>query len=442
MSVWLGPADDTSDMVMDYLNHLGEEAQACGMERLEDPVHIKWCELATKPVEYRDKGKIADGGNIMYHLKEEDDSGKEIKVAQLWTNNLYYSISDRHDADMLFPVEAMATFFKRKWWSRIWVLQEFALAKAVGFVCGKKTLTRRKCTAALGTFTTYREVILTSIRANDRKLTEYESAVAEADFDPRPKMILGIRKNIHKAQFTLMSLLKMTCIEYNQSMKQREHSLQATDPKDKIYGLLGIASDYDVLKLIAERDALRVIPNYVLSCAEIFTEFAMAMMMQGYPSILSLCQSPKSISGLPSWVPDWSTPLKLQLQATMSINEPVLSPQYLACGSSSAAKIQFFWTDKHETVCSIDGLILDKIAATGTTYSDITEKSKDAVAWVREWIRVLNNLSKQRTGAYESDDERILAVFRVTTADFCVDEAGKWARATEKGLAAASMVHG
>ena len=147
ITVWLGPADETSNMVMDYLNYLGEEAQACGMERLGYPVHTKWCELATKSVEFRDKGKIADGGNIMYHLKEEDDSGKEYKVAQLWTNSLYYSISDRHDADMLFPVESMAAFFKRKWWSRIWVLQEIALAKAVGFVCGKKTLPRRKCTA-------------------------------------------------------------------------------------------------------------------------------------------------------------------------------------------------------------------------------------------------------------------------------------------------------
>lgn len=274
-------------------------------------------------------------------------------------------------------------------------------------------------------------------------MTEYESAVAMADFDQRPKNMLGIRKNIRKAPYTLMSLLRMTCVEQNQSMKQREYSLQATDPKDKIYGLLGIASDYDVLKRIAERDAQRVIPNYALSCAEIYTNFTMTMMIMGYPNIISLCQFPKTISGLPSWVPDWSTPLKLQLQASMNIQEPALSPLYFACGAgtSSAARMQFFWTDKKETVCSTDGLILDKIAATRTTYSEITEKSKDAVAWVREWIQVLNNLSKQRLGAYEDDDERMLAVFRTTTADFCVDEEGRWARVSEKGLAAASMVH-
>ena len=69
VTVWLDPADDTSDMVMDYLNHVGEEAQACGMECLGNPVRKEWCELATIPVDFRDKSKIADGGNILYHVK-------------------------------------------------------------------------------------------------------------------------------------------------------------------------------------------------------------------------------------------------------------------------------------------------------------------------------------------------------------------------------------
>lgn len=54
---------------------------------------------------------------------------------------------------------------------------------------------------------------------------------------------------------------------------------------------------------------------------------------------------------------------------------------------------------------------------------------------------MLNNVSKRRMGAYESDDERMLAVFCTTTADFCFNGERRWVCVTEKGLAAASMAH-
>jgi hypothetical protein len=73
----------------------------------------------------------------------------------------------------------------------------------------------------------------------------------------------------------------------------------ATDPRDYIYGLLG---------LVNGPNSEGIVPDYNLSVSEIYTQSAFKMITKRgdlAPLILTDNQRHESI-GLPSWVPDWS----------------------------------------------------------------------------------------------------------------------------------------
>lgn len=87
----------------------------------------------------------------------------------------------------------------------------------------------------------------------------------------------------------------------------RSHS--ATDPRDKIYALLGLASALDTDRLATHIDS-----NYNLDAKILFMEFA-RLVISG-PAALRLLRnvygSRDQSSSLPSWVPDWSIALKIR----------------------------------------------------------------------------------------------------------------------------------
>lgn len=73
----------------------------------------------------------------------------------------------------------------------------------------------------------------------------------------------------------------------------------ATDPRDKIYGLLGMSSDYSSEELI---------PNYHRTVNEVYVDLVEAHLTR-YSSlhILNICEPQRAReAGLPSWAPDWA----------------------------------------------------------------------------------------------------------------------------------------
>jgi len=86
-------------------------------------------------------------------------------------------------------------------------------------------------------------------------------------------------------------------------------SYSATDPRDKIYAILGLASALETDRLASRIDA-----DYGLHAKGLFLEFA-RLVISG-PDALRLLRnvhgSREQSSNLPSWVPDWSISLKIR----------------------------------------------------------------------------------------------------------------------------------
>ena len=80
-------------------------------------------------------------------------------------------------------------------------------------------------------------------------------------------------------------------------MLRATYNLEATDPRDRIYALLGICWDEDDHDLEVQ---------YGLSVGEVYTSYACAFLEKGEALwILYFSQGPDSDLDMPSWVPDW-----------------------------------------------------------------------------------------------------------------------------------------
>ncbi|KAK4031975.1 heterokaryon incompatibility protein-domain-containing protein [Parachaetomium inaequale] len=78
---------------------------------------------------------------------------------------------------------------------------------------------------------------------------------------------------------------------------------QASDPRDKVYALLGIKD----VSQNRQASVLGIEPDYGLSASEVYCHTARQLLLQsGNLNILGACTATTS-QELPSWVPDWST---------------------------------------------------------------------------------------------------------------------------------------
>ena len=75
---------------------------------------------------------------------------------------------------------------------------------------------------------------------------------------------------------------------------------ESTDPRDKVYALMGIAEPQDICSLNLKVD-------YQLSVAEVFVLLAVSYLQRdGNLDILSYVHYGSNIKELPTWVPDWT----------------------------------------------------------------------------------------------------------------------------------------
>ena len=132
--------------------------------------------------------------------------------------------------------------------------------------------------------------------------------------------------------------------------------LQCKDPRDKIYGLLGMAAD------AAE---LGIMPDYLnlKEPDEVFEQVARSLIRMGHLDILKWCRSRRLRP--PTWVPDFST----KIEDTRS--DEVGVPLFKATGSKNQP------TESHSSInrsmnhmsISVRGIRLDTVATVGTVFT-------------------------------------------------------------------------
>jgi hypothetical protein len=274
---------------------------------------------------------------------------------------------DVEDIDAVFAIHedeeimavirpAWVSFCQRAYWTRLWVIQEYAAARELAIHIGPASMSA--------------EAVRRILLFVDKKLqpgrldgstvpAKYHLAaqgIVEMYKTPPTSFAEGVLTRRERYQqrdrdakddylFRVLVTTLVLQVDYN--------SPKATDDRDRVFAVLQMADD---------ADEFAGFPDYSMPCEQVYEATALTMLRQGHVDVLSYSQFPKKLQGLPSWVPDWSMQVRMPSCHVPWINNftaswaPVKPPAALAIKSVKPG------------VVSIPGFKVDTIKELGSLW--------------------------------------------------------------------------
>ena len=349
--------------------------------------------------------------NYWYRPMEESAMIKWYQSLQVFTENI--------STENNIGLRAIQRLFRRTWFERMWVIQELALAKDVEIVCGPFLLPYKVFhilfqqthwvgdnEAAIGMFDLFEKsrdmgvggthlYTLTDVQQRTTNNLGYRdlcvTLLREYNIDP---------VSTWTTPLSLSLLVAMTW------------GFRATNPRDKIYALLGIA----------RKDSHNITADYSKSVPEVFIEFARTF-MDGAPNE-PIQESPTGHSkvfgpleglsfiqdavasdikpSLPSWVPDFSSCLVMPRLWTWS------TP--FTAGGTVEPKI---YTSEDPSQLRLQGIWYDEIARVESRECHSCQQ-RHSIPTPREFFNIIQHLD---TTYAATGEDRIEAMWRTMMAN-------------------------
>jgi hypothetical protein len=258
--IWLGPSADDSDAVFRVARRHGPEAHQAGVMNL-------WSRRIA-PFDIEEP--------MPQHTDEDVERVHVVLIRTL------------EDGELRQPklLKAIESLMGRANWYRTWIVQEIALARDGYVLCGAERVSLDAFDGALST------IFFSKTSDSARALPQWQDfgeGLSNIPFQPR-----GLVARRHRQRNWKASLLELLLCGFLGSPKQPFYL--ASDPRDIIFGLLGIAGDTESLGLR---------PDYAQTVAKVYATATRAMMERCPQYRLEFSVFPKAMDGLPSWVPDW-----------------------------------------------------------------------------------------------------------------------------------------
>ena len=265
----------------------------------------------------------------------------------------------------LLREKKILAWYKRRWFSRIWTIQEFCLNRYTFFVCGDRAVLDEIVLLVWEVF-----LILPDFHHDRRfrdafkdhpEILSLIDSVPASLIPPPMQHLFGTKGSWKRGkQTTLRELLEEVSTRLD--LGDNRLDIDSTKYRDRVYGLLGLASD------AAE---LNIRPDYrkTTSTAEVLTSTARRIIeKEGSVYILRYAQFPKynvkdpdeeaghrSQPELPTWVPDWANGTHYSYQ--------FLDGVYSTCGRFSN-KVDIIPTSS-PSILGLRGVLVDTIEAVG-----------------------------------------------------------------------------
>ena len=262
---------------------------------------------------------------------------------------------------------ALTRLFGARYWQRIWVVQELVVSRNAVVRCGSKTIPWAKVEHAA------RLLLATGWRRAFNSTSRLPVSPRAPVF---AKTIANIRTSFGELQGGPgMSLSLLLCVT---------RRFRATDPRDKILALLGVANN-------SSRQL--IIPNYSSPPETVFLNTTGALIVsENSLALLSTVEdgSRRSLHSLPSWVPDYSV-----WHSVLTFGFPIGAIRYNACGSTS---VQAHW-EQDSRLLSLMGSHVDEVSIVAD--SAFTDTALHEII-IKEWLRLIMPLL--RTGKITIED--------------------------------------
>jgi hypothetical protein len=373
---WLGPSYESSELAMKWIQDYGGRSHQLNIGGVGGPRLISLLD-ALDGLD-RPSDELVDEEATLFAA----DLREQLSPANSW------------HADM---ITALLKLFRRAYWSRIWVVQELASASNLIFVCGNDTASDNSLYDALRllrNFTQYQNLKWNRmvqethfVKPSDVSLTAINTG--------RPINLLKFRRAAHPAP--LIHLIRAF------------RFFSSTDPKDKVFALLGISRDAEVLGLRAD---------YNMTCEQVYTDTARRLIHAGYLDILGIVQFPKNVPSLQSWVPDLSrTDYQAPLQErSLERKGPPgltrLEPKFYASTTKEKIVLRRENAMDLNVPLSLHGVRVGKVEQVGMHWEN--------EGGVGRWLHELQRLSQLNSLINDEDEvakHRVYAVWRAAVAD-------------------------
>ena len=267
---------------------------------------------------YQEANEVAVWLDDAQHMTEEDINSLSAKDTAI-----------AYQVQSSSAQRAFHQLLLKPYWTRVWIIQELAAASNITIFCGHhKILWETLEELSSFAFTAGMEGIKSEeLRARFQNLLQFR----DDRLNSKPVRLL---EAIYRSRYAL-----------------------STDPKDKIYGLLGLV--YDGGTFIPE-------PNYRQSVEDTYTDLSKALIKKGYPlNLIYLRTSHRRTSNsLPSWVVDW-----------MDLNDALAKREFEHIQASikqnppRSSRNQIDRASFSENTLTVRGTILGSIDGMGSAYS-------------------------------------------------------------------------
>lgn len=266
--VWLGEEDTSSNRAMDLLERLGGSQE---------------------DISRFDYGPTMDFAGPQFDpcYSISDSEAYFINLRKSYVNGLkLIGLSDLSEDDWT----TIEKLFNRPYWTRLWVVQEVASAQVVEIRCGSRSM---------GWDT------LNCIADNEKNIGSDQVSVdwfkkySEIFRDGAFGKIAGHRQVTRHFSRSLGGEEGSTSFL---NLMERFRGFECTDPRDKVYALLGLAS--------VDKNMPLPKPDYSKSVSEVYCTTAKAIIQYTRDlTVLCLAKSYQGVlehRGLPFWCPDWT----------------------------------------------------------------------------------------------------------------------------------------
>ncbi|KAL1863011.1 hypothetical protein Daus18300_008167 [Diaporthe australafricana] len=265
---YTGSATKESDILFDWMNNLHHKD-------LFMPANSEWAEFLNGGNQARGGGQLDGHLEHIWTWLTILSYKAYFRCDSLWSamfrSHQQASVDDVTSLSDQQLLDAATGYLSRRWFQRVWVLQEVSLpdVRKIVIMCGKKSTSAMRALHSLS--------LLPMDGLGSVALGRY---------------FLMLRKKVMSPDKShLLDVLIETRDRY------------CSDPRDKIFGVLSIASGLD------EGRFPDLVADYDLSTARVYAEYsAFFIESHGLAFFWSLIKSQPAVPGLPSWSADWTVP--------------------------------------------------------------------------------------------------------------------------------------
>ncbi|KAJ2987818.1 hypothetical protein NUW58_g4303 [Xylaria curta] len=255
---WLDPAADDSDAALQILKRVAQEVEDAGMT-MDD----------------------------LEPFREAEGAIDEMRLA-LCTKLIDYDELNPKDGSCSQGAVIMESLLHRPYFSRVWTIQEFSLAKKCELLCGQSSLnsyTFDIAMKAIRLVNHYKSRLWpgTSFWGSKFFFPFNWAYLASKQLKVREAIVSGSPPGLY-------NIMRITTACPGRPL------YAASDPRDIVFGVLGCAADAESLGLRAD---------YRKPANQVFAEATKALIRQRKGYQLGYCNWLKDMKELPSWVPDW-----------------------------------------------------------------------------------------------------------------------------------------